>query len=140
MIALRFLNPILALPLALAMLGERITGILIFVSFLEFGGVLLMSFAQLENGKFRLTSLASVDAGPGFAAVMAFIQIYVKCFTAKDSSALIALSFFVIASLDGLSTLLFGWTSLSIPHFSNGFLQVFWGLATCSIKRSHEMP
>ncbi|MGB1096760.1 MAG: EamA family transporter, partial [Paracoccaceae bacterium] len=48
--ALGFLTPILALPLAFAMLGERITRVLILASFLGFGGVLLISFAQLENG------------------------------------------------------------------------------------------
>lgn len=115
--ALGFLTPILALPLAFAMLGERITRVLIVASFLGFGGVLLISFAQLENGGLPPASIIGIGAGLGFAAVMALIRVYVKRLTAKDSPSLIALSFSTITTLGGLAKLPFGWASLSNTAF-----------------------
>ena len=79
-----------------------------FTSFIEFGWVLLISFAKLDNGKFPPADAIGVGAELGFATVMAFIRIYFKRPTAKDSTALIALSFFVNTSLGGLAKLPFG--------------------------------
>ena len=92
--ALGFLNPILALPLVFAILGERITRVLIVASFLGFGGVLRISFGQLENGGLPPASIIGIGAGLGFAAVMALIRIYVKRLTAKDSPSLSNTAFF----------------------------------------------
>ncbi|MBT4567091.1 MAG: DMT family transporter [Marinovum sp.] len=110
--SLGFLAPILVLPLAAVFLAEKITKMVLFASFLGFSGVLMISFAELDTGDMPIASFIGIAAGLGFALTMAFTRVFVKQLSAKDSAALIALSFSVITMLGGLATLPFGWGAL----------------------------
>jgi len=110
--SLGFLAPILVLPLAAVVLAEKITNTVLFVSFLGFSGVLMISFAELETGDMPIASFIGIAAGLGYALTRAFTRAFIKQLSAKDSAALIALSFSVITMLGGLATLPFGWVAL----------------------------
>jgi len=110
--SLGFLAPILVLPLAAVVLAEKITNMVLFVSFLGFSGVLMISFAELETGDMPIASFIGIAAGLGYALTRAFTRAFIKQLSAKDSAALIALSFSVITMLGGLATLPFGWVAL----------------------------
>ena len=110
--SLGFLAPILVLPLAAVFLAEKITKMVLFASFLGFSGVLMISFAELETGDMPIASFIGIAAGLGYALTRAFTRAFIKQLSAKDSAALIALSFSVITMLGGLATLPFGWVAL----------------------------
>ena len=108
----------LGLPLAFTMPGDWITRTLIVVSFLGFGGALLINFAQLENDSLSPTNVTGIGAGLDFATVIALIRVYVKWLTAKDSPSIISIfSILKITTLARLKTLPFGWTTLSNTYF-----------------------
>jgi len=110
--SLGFLAPILVLPLAAVFLAEKITNMVLFVSFLGFSGVLMISFAELDTGELPMASFIGIAAGLGYALNRAFTRVFIKQLSVKDSAALIALSFSVITMLGGLATLPFGWVAL----------------------------
>ena len=98
--------------------GDWITRTLIVVSFLGFGGALLISFAQLENGSLSPTNVTGIGAGLDFATVMALIRVYVKRLTAMDNSSIKSIfSILKIITLARLKTLPFEWTTLSNTYF-----------------------
>ena len=65
--SLGFLALILVLPLAAVLLAEKITKMVLFVSFLGFSDVLMISFAELDTGKMPIVSFIGIAAGLGYA-------------------------------------------------------------------------
>ncbi|WP_370228588.1 DMT family transporter [Cognatishimia sp.] len=110
--ALAYLAPLLSLPLAAWVLGERMTNLVVFAAILGLGGVALMLWAELEKPDFARGSLIGMSAGLGFAFVWALVRIHIKRMSSKETSASISLSFAITSMAMGLATLPFGWTAL----------------------------
>lgn len=105
--ALGYLAPVLTLPLAAWILGERIGPLAWGAAALGFGGVLLMLGAALEAP--GQGALIGVAAGLGYAVTMAFVRVHIKAMTAVERPATIAFWFAVVSALAGLATWPFGW-------------------------------
>lgn len=114
--ALAYLAPVLTLPLAAWLLGERLTLTLLAAVALGFGGVLALLWEALTlPGR---GAAIGVAAGLAYALTMAFVRVHTKTMTQTESASTIAFYFAVIAALAGLLTLPFGWASLSPAQFS----------------------
>ncbi len=108
--ALAYLAPVLTLPLAALLLGERIGRAVVGAAALGFGGVIAMLWAALEAP--GQGALIGVAAGLGYALTMAFVRVHIKTMTASESPATIAFWFAVVSALVGLASLPLGWASL----------------------------
>lgn len=107
--ALGFLSPILSLPLAARLLGERIAIRFILAVALGFAGVLAMlgeAMTLPEQG-----ALIGIAAGLGFALTTSFVRVHVKAMTATETPCSIAFTFALTGTAVGLATSLFGWVA-----------------------------
>ncbi|RED13876.1 DMT family transporter [Pontivivens insulae] len=114
--ALAYLAPVLALPLAALLLGERLTLTVILAAALGFGGVLAMLWQALAlpgDG-----AAIGVAAGLAYAFTMAFVRVHTKRMTVTEGSSTIAFYFAIVAAASGLVTLPFGWQPLSLTSFT----------------------
>lgn len=113
--ALTYLAPILSIAAAMIFLRER-PGATIFAGvLLGFVGIVLMLFPALIGTELRDGTMIGVGAGVAMAATNALSRVQVKDLTRTEPPASIALSFALICSAVGLSTMLFGWVELQ-PH------------------------
>ncbi|MGX9855949.1 DMT family transporter [Limimaricola variabilis] len=105
--ALGYLAPVLTLPLAALLLGERIGPMVWGAACLGFAGVMAMLGAALEApGQGALIGIA---AGLGYAVTMAFVRVHIKSMTVSERPSTIAFWFAAVSALAGLATLPFGW-------------------------------
>lgn len=109
--SLAFLTPVLSLPLAALLLGERLSRSVIVATIIGFGGVIILLWDALHSPS--PDAFYGVLAGLGFALTMAFVRVHTKTMTATESSSTIAFYFAVVAALVGLATFPFGWSSLT---------------------------
>ncbi len=108
--ALAYLAPVLALPLAVILLGEGLSRPVLIAMGLAFSGMLAMLWEAFSlPGEGALIGMA---AGWGFALTMAFIRVHVRRMTFTERPSTIAFSFAVVSALGGLMTLPFGWITL----------------------------
>lgn len=105
--ALGYLAPVLTLPLAALVLGERIGPGVWVAAALGFGGVLAMLGSALEAP--GQGALIGVAAGLGYAVTMAFVRVHIKSITASERPSTIAFWFAAVSALAGLATWPFGW-------------------------------
>lgn len=105
--ALAYLAPVLTLPLAAVMLGERIGRVVIGAAALGFGGVIAMLWAAFETP--GQGALIGVAAGFGYALTMAFVRVHIKAMTASEPPATIAFWFAAVSTLVGLASIPLGW-------------------------------
>lgn len=105
--ALGFLAPVLTLPLAALLLGERIGPMVWGAAALGFAGVLAMLGSALEAP--GQGALIGVAAGLGYAVTMAFVRVHIKSMTASERPSTIAFWFAAVSALAGLATWPFGW-------------------------------
>lgn len=116
--ALAYLAPLMSLPLAAWVLGERMSKLVVIAAVLGLGGVALMLWAELERPDFTRGSLIGMAAGLGFALVWALVRIHIKRMSSQETSASISLSFALTSMAMGLATLPFGWEALGWPALS----------------------
>ena len=113
--AIGYLAPVLVLPLAAILLGERLTKTIIGAVIVGFGGVIALLWeALLLPGE---GAVIGVAAGLCFAVTMAFVRVHTKKMTLTERSSTIAFYFAVVAALAGLASLPFGWPDLAWPQF-----------------------
>lgn len=113
--AIGYLAPVLVLPLAAIMLGEKLSKVIFVAVFLGFAGVIALlweAFSLPGEG-----AIIGVSAGLAFALTMAFVRVHTKRMTLTERSSTIAFYFAVVAALAGLATFPFGWPTLSWTHF-----------------------
>lgn len=123
--ALGYLAPLISLPLAAWLLGERMTRWLVVAAMLGLLGIGLMLWAELERPDFSRGSLIGMGAGLGFALTWAMVRIHVKRMSSHESAASISLSFALASMAMGLVTWPFGWNGLTSTSL---FLLVCAGL------------
>lgn len=109
--ALGYLAPVLTLPLAAIMLGERLTIPIISATLLGFTGVIALLWSSLET--FGQSAMIGILAGLGFATLMAVLRVYVKAMTKTEHVGAITFYVSLIAGTIGLATWPFGWVSVS---------------------------
>jgi len=113
--AIGYLAPVLVLPLAAILLGERLTKAIIGAVIIGFGGVIALLWEAMSlPGE---GAVVGVSAGLCFAVTMAFVKVHTKRMTLTERSSTIAFYFAVVAALAGLATLPFGWPTLALPQF-----------------------
>ena len=109
--ALSFLAPVLTLPLAAHLLGERLSLPVILGAGLGLVGAMAFLWDALEApGQMALLGVA---AGLAYALTMAVVRVHVKALTRNETPAAIAFYFALTCSVLGLATLPFGWLVLS---------------------------
>ncbi|WP_068115447.1 DMT family transporter [Tropicimonas marinistellae] len=105
--ALAYLTPVLTLPIAAVIAGERPGRRVISALALGVVGVSVMI-----GGAIRMPgdgAAIGVAAGLGFAATMAFVRVHIRGMTRSERPATIAFYFGLTGSLIGLASWPFGW-------------------------------
>lgn len=110
--ALGFLAPLLAIPLAALVLGERPSGYLIMMVFVGFIGVLVILYPAFESPEVTQATLLGSIAGLAMAMTTAVAKVKIKQLTQTEHSGSIAFYFALTCSLLGLATAVFGWAPL----------------------------
>lgn len=106
---LAYLAPILTLPFAALMLGERLKPGTILPVLLGLAGTGFILGAALRmpgDG-----ALIGVAAALGYALTMAFVRVHIKAMTSTETSAAIAFYFALTCAGVGLLTLPLGWVT-----------------------------
>lgn len=109
--ALAYLAPVLSLPLAALMLGEKLTRTIVLAVGLGFAGVIALLWDAL--GLAGDGTLIGIGAGLAYALTMGFVRVHTKRMTVTESSTTIAFYFAVVSAAVGAASLPFGWAPLS---------------------------
>ncbi|WP_308917405.1 DMT family transporter [Jannaschia sp. LMIT008] len=111
---LSYLTPVLAVPAAVVLLGERLSTRTVLGVALGFCGMLSMLWTTAANPEWGWVELSGMAAGIASAVLMALLRVIIRAMTATETTASIALSFAVIASCVGLgATAVTGWTPMT---------------------------
>jgi drug/metabolite transporter (DMT)-like permease len=111
--ALSFLAPLIVIPLAIAMLGERPGWFIGGATCCGFLGVALMLWPAMTGPDIAAGTLIGIGAGLACAATTALAKTEIKRLTATEAPAAIAFYFAVVCAACGLATFLFGWADVS---------------------------
>ena len=134
--ALNYLAPLLSLPIAAALLGERIHRGIIGAVLLGLAGVLLMLAPKLAGPELDRGGIIGIAAGLGSAGCMAFVRVHVKTMTRTESTGAIAFYFAILATLLGLASLPLGWVPMTGQDYA--VLAVVGLLAGCAHIAANE--
>jgi drug/metabolite transporter (DMT)-like permease len=111
--ALGYLAPILTLPLAAALLGERLSPRVIAAVALGAGGMVAMLYTSFVRPDWGEAQLWGVLAGLGSALGMALVRVLVRSMTRTETVISIAVSFAVTATALGAGlSLVTGWAPM----------------------------
>ena len=111
---LSYLTPVLAVPAAVILLGERLSVRTVVAVAVGFCGMLAMLYTAAARPDWGWAELSGMAAGMVSATLMALLRVLIRAMTATESVASIALSFAVIASLVGLGAVaVTGWTPMT---------------------------
>ncbi|MEM8849975.1 MAG: DMT family transporter [Pseudomonadota bacterium] len=112
--ALGYLAPVLTIPAAVILLGERLTLRAVLAVALGFAGMLAMLYTSVVRPDWGWAELSGILAGISFAAVMALLRVQIKAMTATETTISIALSFAVLTSVLGaVAVALTGWVPMT---------------------------
>lgn len=112
--ALSYLAPVLSVPAAVILLGERLSTRLVLSVALGFAGMVAMLYTAAATPGWGWAELSGMAAGIASAAIMALIRVQIRAMTATETTISIALSFAVIATAIGLAlTAVTGWTPMT---------------------------
>jgi drug/metabolite transporter (DMT)-like permease len=128
--ALSFLAPLIVVPIAIAILGERPGWIVVSATLVGFLGVGLMLWPAMSGPELAVGTVIGVGAGLACAATTALAKTEIKRLTATEAPAAIAFYFAVVCAACGLATWPLGWANVSqmalLALMASG---VFGGLA-----------
>ncbi|WP_408984338.1 DMT family transporter [Rhabdaerophilum sp.] len=110
--ALSFLAPLIVVPIAVALLGERPGIIVVAATLLGFLGVGLMLWPAMVGPELAVGTLIGVGAGLACAATTALAKTEIKRLTATEAPAAIAFYFAVVCAACGLATWPIGWADV----------------------------
>lgn len=111
--ALSFLAPLIVVPIAVALLGERPGPIVIGATVLGFLGVGLILWLAVSGPELGIGVMIGVGAGLACAMTTALAKTEIKRLTATEAPAAIAFYFAVVCASCGLATWPFGWANVS---------------------------
>jgi drug/metabolite transporter (DMT)-like permease len=110
--ALSFLAPLIVVPVAVAILGERPGWLVGGATLLGFLGVGLMLWPAMTGPNLAMGTLIGTGAGLACAAATALAKTEIKRLTASEAPATIALYFAIVCATCGLATLPLGWADV----------------------------
>lgn len=110
--ALSFLAPLIVVPIAVALLGERPGIVVVAATLLGSLGVGLMLWPAMVGPELAVGTLIGVGAGLACAATTALAKTEIKRLTATEAPAAIAFYFAVVCAACGLATWPFGWADV----------------------------
>ncbi|MCK0168620.1 DMT family transporter [Jannaschia sp. S6380] len=111
---LSYLAPVLSVPLAVILLGERLSVRAVISVALGFVGMLAMLYTSIARPDWGWSELSGMIAGIASAGIMAWVRVHIRAMTATETTISIALSFAVVATVIGaLATLMTGWTPMT---------------------------
>ena len=110
--ALSFLAPLIVVPVAVAMLGERPGWLVGGATLLGFLGVGLMLWPAMTGPDLAIGTLIGTGAGLACAATTALAKTEIKRLTQSEAPATIALYFAIVCAACGLATLPLGWADV----------------------------
>lgn len=112
--ALSYLAPVLSIPAAVLLLGERLSLRTVLAVALGFAGMIAMLYTSLARPDWGIREITGVAAGISSAATMALVRVHIKAMTATETTISIALSFAVVTTGIGVvATALGGWTAMT---------------------------
>lgn len=107
--ALAYLAPLMTLPMAAGVLGERIRPVVKVASGLGFIGVVAMLWGTFQFSGLGRAALIGVAAGLGYAATMGFVRVHIKRMTETETPAAIAFYFALVCTAVGALSAVLGW-------------------------------
>ncbi len=110
--ALSFLAPLIVVPVAVAILGERPGMIVAAATLVGFVGIGLMLWPAMAGSEPAVGTFIGVAAGLACAATTALAKTEIKRLTATEAPAAIAFYFAVVCAACGLATMPLGWASV----------------------------
>lgn len=110
--ALSFLAPLIGVPIAVAVLGERPGIIVVAATLIGFVGVGLMLWPAMAGPELAVGTVIGVGAGLACAATTALAKTEIKRLTTTEAPAAIAFYFAVVCAACGLATWPFGWANV----------------------------
>jgi drug/metabolite transporter (DMT)-like permease len=111
--ALSFLAPLIVVPLAVALLGERPGWFVGAATCFGFLGVALMLWPAITGPDIAVGTLIGIGAGLACAATTALAKTEIKRLTESETPAAIAFYFALVCAFCGLATWPFGWQDVS---------------------------
>ncbi|UWQ21772.1 DMT family transporter [Jannaschia sp. W003] len=112
---LSYLTPVLMVPAAVVLLGERLSVRAVLAVAIGFLGMLAMLYTSVARPEWGAAELSGMAAGILSACLMALLRVFVRAMTATETTISIALSFALIASAVGLGVTMFtGWTPMTV--------------------------
>ncbi len=112
--ALSYLAPVLSIPTAVILLGERLSTRTVFAVALGFAGMVAMLYASLARPDWGWPELSGMIAAIASAFVMALVRVQIKAMTATETVISIALSFAVICTgIGAVAVAITGWVPMT---------------------------
>jgi drug/metabolite transporter (DMT)-like permease len=109
-----YLVPVLAVPAAVIMLGERLSVKAVLAVALGFAGMIAMLYTTTANPDWGWAERSGMIAGLASAGLMALLRVIIRQMTLTETTTSIALSFALTASVVGLAaTVVTGWTPMT---------------------------
>ena len=111
---LGYLAPVLSVPAAVILLGERLSVRAVLSVAIGFCGMLAMLYTSVARPEWGWGQVTGMLAGITSAAIMAGVRIQIRAMTATETTISIALSFAVVSTCIGLTTMLVtGWVPMT---------------------------
>ncbi|WP_371155769.1 DMT family transporter [Jannaschia sp. 2305UL9-9] len=111
-----YLAPVLSVPMAVILLGERLSVRAVFSVALGFAGMLAMLYTSVARPDWGWSEISGMLAGLVSAGIMAWVRVHIRAMTATETVISIALSFAVVAACMGALAVAFtGWTPMTPP-------------------------
>ena len=112
--ALGYLAPVLSIPAAVILLGERLSVGTVLAVALGFAGMMAMLYTSVARPDWGWVELSGMLAGIASAGVMAVVRVHIKAMTATETTISIALSFAVVTTVLGAGAVaVFGWVPMT---------------------------
>tara|TARA_R110002074_G_scaffold13757_5_gene48627 strand:+ start:239 stop:1201 length:963 start_codon:yes stop_codon:yes gene_type:complete len=112
--ALSYLAPVLSIPAAVILLGERLSTRTVLAVAFGFAGMIAMLYISVSRPGWGWAELSGMIAGITSAGVMAVVRVHIKAMTATETTISIALSFAVVTSAIGVvAVMVTGWVPMT---------------------------
>ena len=111
---LSYLAPVLSIPAAVILLGERLSVRTVLAVSLGFAGMIAMLYTSVARPDWGWAELSGMVAGIASAAVMALVRVQIRAMTATETTISIALSFAAITTAMGaVAVAATGWAPMT---------------------------
>ncbi len=110
--ALSFLAPLIIVPMAVVLLGERPGWHVSLATLIGFCGIGLMLWPAMAGTSLATGTMIGVGAGLACAVTTALAKTEIKRLTATEAPAAIAFYFAIVCAVSGLATWPFGWAAV----------------------------